>query len=335
VADAPQSKARPRPRRVWINVVLFAATLLTVFSTGMLFLSQGEVLLTLPDGSLALDPEVLSEAVSSGLKFMLALMGILVCHEAGHFVMARRNRVDASLPYFIPIPPLVSMFGTMGAVIVMRGRIRSRNALMEVGAAGPIAGMVVAVPVLLVGLSQCPVGPIPEGGWIEGQSLLYVLAKWIVVGPIPEGHDIYVDRSPLAWAGWIGLLVTTLNLLPIGQLDGGHVFYALWGEAHARISRIFHAGLFALGAGVAAHGYWLADSAGLEGSESTMSVMPGITWAFLGTLLLVLGRVSKRGLRHPPTDDDHLSPGHRVVGFVCIVIFVVTFMPVLMRPAIV
>jgi membrane-associated protease RseP (regulator of RpoE activity) len=299
--------------------VLFVATLFTVFATGTMFLGAGEP----PAG-----------AAVNGLQFMLALMAILVCHEAGHFALARRNRVDTSLPYFIPIPPMLSMFGTMGAVIVMRGRIRSRDALMEVGAAGPIAGMVVAVPILLVGLASCPVGPIPEGGWIEGQSLLYILAKWIVIGPIPEGHDIYVDRSPLAWAGWIGLLVTTLNLLPIGQLDGGHVFYALWGEAHARASRIFHAALFALGAGVAAHGYVLADRAELEGAEFATAIMPGVTWAFLGTLLLVLGKLSKRGLSHPPTDDQQLSPKHRVVGYVCILIFAVTFMPILMRPVI-
>jgi membrane-associated protease RseP (regulator of RpoE activity) len=324
----------PRPRRAWINVVLFVTTLLTVFATGTLFLSRGEILVAVPDGGIAIQTELLSEALSNGLQFMLALMGILVCHEAGHFIMARRNRVDASLPYFIPIPPLISMFGTMGAVIVMRGRIRSRNALMEVGAAGPVAGMIVAVPVLLVGLARCPVGPLPEGGWIEGQSLLYVFAKWIVIGPIEQGYDIYVDQSPLAWAGWIGLLVTTLNLLPIGQLDGGHVFYALWGEAHARASRIFHFGLFALGAAVMAHGAWEAHRFGLEGTDFTTAVMPGVTWIFLGGLLLVLGRLSKRGLRHPPTDDDNLSTGHRALGFLCILIFVVTFMPVLMRPVI-
>lgn len=315
-------------------MLLFVATLISVFAAGTLFLSGGEILVAMPDGAISLRTDLLAAAASNGLQFMLALMGILVCHEAGHFVMARRRRVDTSLPYFIPIPPLISMFGTMGAVIVMRGRIRSRDALMEVGAAGPVAGMLVAVPVLLVGLASCPVGPIPEGGWIEGQSLLYVLAKWLVIGPIPDGQDIYVDQSPLAWAGWIGLLVTTLNLLPIGQLDGGHVFYALWGEAHARASRIFHAGLFALGVGVAAHGAWTAHRAGITGGDFTLAVMPGITWIFLGGLLFVLGKASKRGLSHPPTDDDTLSPGHRALGFACVAIFIVTFMPVLMRPVI-
>jgi membrane-associated protease RseP (regulator of RpoE activity) len=194
--------------------------------------------------------------------------------------------------------------------------------------------MVVALPVLLVGLARCPVGPIPEGGWIEGQSILYILAKRIVVGPIPAGHDIYVDQSPLAWAGWIGLLVTMLNLIPIGQLDGGHVFYAMWGKLHARASRLFHGALFALGAGVMIHGAWAATSAGLTGGEFWLAVLPGISWVVLGCLLLVLGRLSKTGLRHPPTDDETLSPGRRVLGFVCLAIFVLTFMPVLMRPVI-
>jgi membrane-associated protease RseP (regulator of RpoE activity) len=317
VAELPPSSAASR-RRTWLNVFLFAATLVSVFMAGSLFLYA----------------ETWNLALLNGLQFMAALMGILACHEAGHFFMARRNRVDASLPYFIPLPPFISMFGTMGAVIVMRGRIRSRDALMEVGAAGPIAGMIVALPVLLVGLARCPVGPIPEGGWIEGQSILYILAKWIVVGPIPAGHDIYVDQSPLAWAGWIGLLVTMLNLIPIGQLDGGHVFYAMWGKLHVRASRLFHGALFALGAGVMIHGAWAASSAGLAGTEFWLAVMPGISWMVLGCLLLVLGRLSKTGLRHPPTDDETLSPGRRALGFVCLAIFVLTFMPVLMRPVI-
>jgi membrane-associated protease RseP (regulator of RpoE activity) len=312
------SRSGPRPRRTRINAILFIATLVSVFLAGALFLYA----------------PTLGDAVCNGLAFMAALMGILVCHEAGHFLMARRNRVDASLPYFIPIPPIISMIGTMGAVIVMRGRIRSRNALMEVGAAGPLAGMAIAVPILLAGLARCPVGPIPDGGWIEGQSLLYLLAKRVVVGPIPDGFDIYVDQSPLAWAGWIGLLVTTLNLIPIGQLDGGHVFYALFGQTHARASRIFHIGLFALGLGVMAYCGLEARRFGLTGAELAFAISPGFTWFFLGAFLFALGRFSKTGLRHPPTDDDQLSPLHRVLGLACLAVLVLTFMPILMRPVI-
>jgi membrane-associated protease RseP (regulator of RpoE activity) len=218
----------------------------------------------------------------------------------------------------------------MGAVILMRGRIRSRDALVEVGAAGPLAGMAVAVPLLLVGLADCPVGPMLEEGFMEGQSLLYILAKRVALGPIPEGYDVYINFSPLAWAGWIGMLVTMLNLLPIGQLDGGHVFFALFGPAHAVASTWFLRGLFALGAAVVLALGIDAWSAGLRGDDLLAGALPGAQWLILGTLLLVLKW--RRGLAHPATDPGPLSPGHAAVGVFTLLLFVATFMPVVMRP---
>ncbi len=300
---------RPRP---WLNLVLFLSTLLSTFLAGALFFHA----------------KSLAEQAWNGLLFMAALMGILVCHEAGHYVMARRNRVDASLPFFIPMPPIFPV-GTFGALIFMRGRIRSRAALMEVGAAGPLCGMAVALPVLLVGLADCPVGPLPRGGFLEGQSLLYMAAKWAVAGPIPPGHDVYVDRSPLVWAGWLGMLVTMINLLPIGQLDGGHVAFALLGERHGLISRLFLGGLFALGAAVMLWYGIGAWRAGLAGEEFVSRAMVGFNWIFWGGLLLLLRR---RMLSHPPTDDDHLPVAHRAAGWLCVLVFVLTFMPYVMRP---
>ncbi|MFO8074285.1 MAG: site-2 protease family protein [Polyangia bacterium] len=309
---ARPAKKRGHPPR-WVNALLLAATLVTTFFGGALFLSARSW----------------SGAVSNGLQFMAALMGILICHEAGHYIMARRNRVDASLPFFIPVPPFLVPIGTLGALILMRDRIRSRNALMDVGAAGPLAGIAVALPVLLVGLARCPVGPIPEGGWMEGQSLLYMAAKWAAVGPIPEGQDVYLDRSPLAWAGWLGLLVTMINLMPIGQLDGGHISYALLGERHRHASRAFHAALFLMGAGVMGYFGLGAWREGLRGEALVAEALVGLNWIFWGGLLWLL---KKRMMRHPPTDDEHLSPGRRATGYLCLALFALTFMPYIMRP---
>ncbi len=265
---------------------------------------------------------------------MVFIMAILISHEMGHYLMARRNRIEASLPYFIPLP--IGPIGTMGAIILMRGRIRSRNALMEVGAAGPLAGIIVAVPVLIIGLTLSSVEPLPTSHlesrifYQEGQSLLYLIIKRVLVGPIPEGHDVMLH--PMAWAGWVGILVTMLNLFPIGQLDGGHIAYALWGKAHDRISPLFFSGLFVLGLSVIAHGAYYAWQQGLEGEPFWAHVQPGFPWLFLGLLLLIfMGRKKGRGFKHPPTDDDTLSSKHRAVGIACIALFIITFMPIPLR----
>ncbi len=183
---------------------------------------------------------VASVGVTGGATFATALLAILLTHEFGHYFAARWHGVPASLPYFIPLP-LLSPFGTMGAVISMPERIRSRNALLDIGASGPLAGLAVALPVLVFGLLESPIRPISGEGLQEGQSLLYLLIKRVVLGPIPAGHDVFL--TPLAFAGWSGLFVTALNLIPIGQLDGGHVLYALLGPRANRVARALHWGL--------------------------------------------------------------------------------------------
>lgn len=297
----------------WFNLFLLVTTMFTIWSAGAL---------SFPGSSPA-------ENAVNGLIYMASLASILLFHEMGHYVMARRNNVDVSLPFFIPIPPTISLFGTLGAVIVMKGRIRSRNALMEVGAAGPIAGAVVASVLLIVGLSMSPVEPIPKGSLMEGESLLYMLLKRIAVGEIPAGHDVMLH--PAAWAGWVGLLVTMLNLMPIGQLDGGHIFYAMWGRAHKTASRLFHAGIFALGVSIVTASAATAFQLGLEGERFFVEVLPGANWIALGVILLLYALLSKRGLSHPPTDDAHLSKSRFAVGLVCIALFVLTFTPVPLR----
>lgn len=260
--------------------------------------------------------------VAAGAQFTVALLGILLCHEFGHFTLARLHRVNASLPFFIPMP-LVSPFGTMGAVIVMKDRIKSRNAVLDIGASGPIAGFVVALPVLVWGLAHSPVKPLAEHGAQEGQFLLYWLLKRLVLGPIPQGSDVYLH--PVAFAGWVGLFVTMLNLIPFGQLDGGHVAYALLGARHDRTSRWVRWGLLGV-ALLNVAGYGLAGVArgqgklGLETGLHAGGVWVGIF--FMLTVLKWLG-----GAEHPPTNDAELSPRRRVVAYATFVLFALVFMP--------
>lgn len=295
-----------------VNVVFFLLTVLSTFYVGAEF------------WVLQRSPTTLGELLQ-GWKFAVPLLTILLCHEFGHYLMARKHRVDASLPYFIPFPIL---FGTFGAVIKMRSPISTRNALMDIGATGPIAGMLVAFPVLVLGLLWSNVAPITPGvGMQEGQSILYLLIKRIVVGPIPDGHDVWLH--PVALAGWIGLFITMINLLPIGQLDGGHVAYALVGRGQDRISRFVHLGLVPLGIGLCLYNGLVALRAGATGDRLIEAFTAGANWLVWALALGVLRRLA--GKNHPPTGPEPLSPGRRVVGIVCMILFVLLFMPVPLR----
>jgi membrane-associated protease RseP (regulator of RpoE activity) len=262
-----------------------------------------------------------------GLAYSVPLMAILLTHELGHYIAARIHRVPASLPYFIPIP--LQPLGTMGAVIFMRDRIASRNALLDIGAAGPLAGLCVALPVLIYGIAQSKIEPLQHGVWLqEGHSLLYVgLLHWLK-GPIAPGHDIML--APTAFAGWAGLLVTMINLIPALQLDGGHVAYALLGDRYPRLSRFVRAALLPLAFGVA---LWLgapAFAAGRRGAALWGEAgMPGMQWFVWWLLLSWMGRRSEG--EHPPTDPGPLSPGRRAIAVVTLLLFVALFMPAWMR----
>jgi membrane-associated protease RseP (regulator of RpoE activity) len=301
--DLKTSKSRDR---LWVHIALLVSTCLTTWLAGF-------------------GGEDLRSAVLSGLQYMGAIMTILLSHEMGHYVAARKRHVPASLPYFIPLP--LGPVGTLGAVISMKGRIKTRDGLMEVGAAGPLCGLLVTLPLLYWGLKLSPVGPLPEGGAIlEGNSLIYWTLKRIAVGPIPDGQDVLLH--PVAWAGWVGLWLTALNLLPIGQLDGGHVLYALWKNRHSLVSQLVHFALFFFGAGLFAVRWLSARSSGLDFERVILHAQPGLSWMVLSGLLLLMHRLSRgQLLRHPPTDDDELSPGHRIAGLVCVVVFVLTFAP--------
>lgn len=282
-----------------------------------------------------------ADSLWAGWRFAVPLMAILTAHEFGHYIAARLHRVDISPPYFIPFP---NVFGTMGAVISMRGRIRSRDALLDIGAAGPLAGMVVAIPVVVYGILESPIsaaptratlGPagawgLPEvvGGYLqEGHSLLYDSLILVLRGGIPSGQDIHL--TPTAFAGWAGLLVTMINLVPVGQLDGGHVAYALLGTKQdvygQRVVRALP--LLALGcSAVLVLRGWLAGHGDGSMLGNALGGLPWLMWWFFLRLVMRGDRAA-----HPPTDDATLSPTRRKLAWFTLLLFPLLFMPAWLR----
>jgi membrane-associated protease RseP (regulator of RpoE activity) len=297
-----ESSIPPEPRkpRIWLHFLLFGLTLVSVQATSM------------------------RDYGRFGLAAYqaLSLMAILVVHELGHYVAARLHRVPASPPYFLPLP-FVGLFGTMGAVITMRDRIRSRAALLDIGAAGPIAGMVVAIPLLCWGLSLSPVTPRSTDPYVqEGQSILYWLLKRLVLGPIPATHD--VQLHPMAMAGWGGLLLTMINLLPWGQLDGGHIAFALFGDKQHLFARWLRRGMlvvFIYNLCVFALPILLHRSHQSWGAAATSSSF----WLVWYGMTALMARLS--GEEHPPFEPGPLSPGRKAVAVGCLILFVVLFLP--------
>jgi membrane-associated protease RseP (regulator of RpoE activity) len=234
----------------------------------------------------------------AGLPFSLTLMSILLAHEMGHYIVGRRYNAPVSLPYFIPMP-IVGLFGTMGAVIVQRAPFEDRRSLFDIGVAGPLAGLVLALPLLVFGLATSKVGPIPPGSLMEGNSILYLGIKYLIFGRVLPGNGLDVSLNPVAWAAWGGLLITSLNLLPIGQLDGGHILYALLGKRAWSVA--VGIVILMLAMGFLWSGWFL--------------------WAFL---VLVFG------LRHPAPLNDLTPMGFRrnLLGLGVLVLFVLMFTPI-------
>ena len=296
-----QSSVPPAPQktRIWLHLLLFGLTVLSMQVTAMRWYGFGLAA---------------SQAFS--------LIGILVVHEAGHYVAARLHRVPASPPYFLPLP-FVGMFGTFGAVITMNDRIRSRKALLDIGAAGPIAGMLVALPVLYIGLKLSVVTPRSLDNYTqEGQSILYWLMKRLVLGPIPSNQD--VQLHPVAFAGWGGLFLTMINLLPWGQLDGGHIAFALFGKTQHRLARWFRRGA------LLAFAYNLSIfvlPVLLKRSHMPLDIAIGNSsfWLFWFGITAIMARFS--GEDHPPFEPEPLGLGRQLVAVGCLVLFVLLFMP--------
>lgn len=234
-----------------------------------------------------------------GLPFAASLLGILAAHEFGHYLTARHLGSSTSLPYFIPMP--LGPFGTLGAFISMKMPPRNRRHLLAIGAAGPLAGLLLAVPILWLGLSLSKVQPLPPGGYqMEGNSLLYAAMKLVMFGRfLPSAtEDVFIHQ--VAFAGWAGLLVTGLNLIPAGQLDGGHIVYALLGRQGARIVT------------------W-AVIAGLAGLSLLWS-----GWLLWLALVVLFGR-----LQDMPLDDvTELTGRQRALAVAMMGIFVLVFTPI-------
>ncbi len=242
-----------------------------------------------------------------GLPFSLTLLFILLVHEFSHYFMSRKHRVSATLPYFIPAPPIPFIIGTFGAIIKMKPPIPDRRALLDIGASGPIGGFIIAIIATVIGLKLSTKIPVDEVHQIPdaisfGSSLLLYLISKIVLNVDPEKYEILMH--PVAFAGWIGLLVTMLNLLPIGQLDGGHVTYALFGEKHATISKVTIPVLVLMGIFL-----WLG-------------------WLFWAAIMIFVSY--KTGFKHPPVVYPMimLDKRRKIIGWACLVIFILTFMPV-------
>ena len=302
-----------RPERWGVHVVLFLATLFTTTFVGAVL-----------DGKIPLDPNPFAlitgsypvppgfiRAWASGLKFSLPLLAILLCHEFGHYVTARRYQLDVSPPYFIPVPFVPWSIGTMGAFIRLRTLLSDRRQLLDVGIAGPIGGLLIAFPVLLVGLrlsevsvSGSDVGMLvklgSDGTFSLGDSLLTFLLRHLV-----HGDAVALLLDPMAFAGWLGIIVTMYNLLPISQLDGGHILYAALPGWHQGIARAF----------------W------------TLIIVLGFLWKgwFVWGLLVLL--LSRGRLGHPPVLDAQrpLPRSRRVLAWVALFLFIITFAPVPFR----
>jgi membrane-associated protease RseP (regulator of RpoE activity) len=294
-----------------LNVFLFLATVVTTLLSGGLYSEEVR------------QAENVLDLLLLGVPFSASLLAILVSHEMGHYLLARHHKVSASLPYFLPVP--VGPVGTFGAFIKIRSALPSRDAVLDIGAAGPIAGFLVAAPLLFWGFSaatvELSVPTSPNAAlqspaslvWalLRGEDLALAQTRVQVMGDslltwaaahlthdLPKGADLRL--GPVGAAAWIGLYVTTLNLLPVGQLDGGHVVYALFGERAERVSRAAAWGI--LGVGLLVSWSWLL-------------------WWLIVRLVV--------GLRHPPAvSSAPLSPARRVAAITSLVLFAATFIPV-------
>jgi membrane-associated protease RseP (regulator of RpoE activity) len=273
----------PKPQRqnYLLHFVLFILTIIS----------------TLIAGAFQSGANPFSKDIIKGFPFSLSIMSILLFHEMGHYILSKKFKVDATLPYFIPFPnPLI---GTMGAIIKLRSFIPNRKALLHIGAAGPWFGLIITIIVLIIGLKLSKVVPMDEAskvGFSLGESILFKFISYLVIG---DTSDKVVILHPIAFAGWLGLFVTNLNLLPIGQLDGGHIAYSLFGKYQKYISYVVWIALIVFG--FLYWGGWLV-------------------WAILTIIL---------GIEHPKPLNDYtkLSKLDKIYAILSLFLFILTFTP--------
>ena len=296
------SSTETRPARPpWRHIILFLLTVATTTLVG----AEHFVSFHLDFGNRANDLATW-QFLLNGLWYSGSILAILGAHEFGHYFACRYYRVDASLPYFLPAP--LPLTGTLGAFIRIRQTIPGKRELFDIGIAGPIAGFLVAIPVLLVGMSLSRVTPLPPDtqGFVElGEPLLFKAMAYLFYGTPPDGYSI--NMHPMAFAAWFGLLATALNLFPIGQLDGGHISYAVLGRASTFVT--------------------LATVAALIGLTFLSSSW--LVWTVLTVVMLVAF-----GPRHPRTVDEDvpLDRGRLWLAFGALLMFIVCFTPAPIEP---
>ena len=300
----------PRHGKLWVQLVLLAATIVTTTLAGgchyLSFTTDFAALNDTGSGQFGWSMFANPMFYLHGLWYSLTILAILGCHEMGHYVMCLRYHVDATRPYFLPAP--LPLTGTLGAFIRIKSRIPNKIALFDIGVAGPIAGFIVAVPALFLGLALSRVDRLPEDSsqLMElGEPLLFRFASWLVWGDVAEGYSI--NMHPMAFAAWFGLLATALNLFPIAQLDGGHISYAVLGRRSTIVTLIM-----------------IGVAIGLTFVSSSW-----VAW----TVLLV-AMIVTMGPGHPPTLDDEqrLDGGRLSVAVIAMVILVLCFTPAPIGP---
>ena len=276
-------------RRYRLHLVLFCLTVLTTLFAGAYYIQEYDLFRDFP--------RYLLPGLAKGIPFSFPLLTILGAHEFAHYYNSRKYHVEATLPFFIPFP---NLFGTLGAVIKMKSRIMDRTALIDIGASGPITGFILAVVACVVGLSMShavPIQPMKEGDTVLGGSLLYVFLTKLLVHADTATQT--VKLNPVAVAGWVGLFVTSINLMPVGQLDGGHVAFAFLGRWHKKVSLAFIVILAAMG-------------------------LLFFGWLIWAALLMFIGT------KHPPVVNPEAPVDwkRKLIGVASLVIFIITFPPV-------
>jgi membrane-associated protease RseP (regulator of RpoE activity) len=295
----------PTRDRVWLHVLLLLLTIVTTTLVGAMHYFSFSTGFTQDDTDLAVSVFAEPGFYLTGLWYSGTILAILGCHEMGHYLACRRYNVDATLPFFLPVP--LPLTGTLGAFIRIRARIPSKQALFDIAIAGPIAGFVVAVPALFLGLAMSAVERVPDDfvGMELGEPLLFRIAAWLVWGTLGDG--VSINMHPMAFAAWFGLLATALNLFPIGQLDGGHIAHAVLGRRSTYVTLAM-----------------VACAIGLTFVSSSWLV-----WTILMVIMLFA-----MGPQHPPTLDEYtpLDSTRIALAWVALAMLVVCFTPAPIEP---
>ncbi len=288
-----------RKNRVWLNVSLFILTVVSTFIVGLSWsvsFELAEDLAALPSKAITLDVWSQPNLLFLAAIYALVLLSILVSHELGHYLTCRHYGLEATLPFFIPAPTLV---GTLGAFIRIRSPITRKSHLFDIGIAGPLTGFFLSLPALIYGLAHSKIVPaLPQEGTIYfGEPLLFKGLEKLLFGSISDRYDLVLH--PVGFAGWVGVLITAFNLFPVGQLDGGHLAYAILGRRSRKLSKLTLALFFVMG------------------------IFLWVGWIVWAALILVLG------LKHPQVADEaeRLSSGRRALSWLALVIFLLSFIP--------